>query len=218
MTDFYVTYDVKSQYANSFAGASTEGTLPSVTYLIKQNSKWIKTEDGTTLSTADENPTDNNKALWYLRPNFDIDKEMGYLYQGETGAHDEAKTKDATEQDYFIAGKNGFDPYNVQIQSVYNNKRYFTANSSAITLRSGVWTGTSSQISLQNLSVKQHATGHDQTTLNITNSTFMVVSDANGNMRLMPRFDNTKVSNSDGSGNPFATLAIQGDAAPAGDT
>ena len=48
---------------------------------------------------------------------------------------------------------------------------------------------------------RQTAEGYDQTTLRITNATFMVVADGKGNMRLMPRFDNTKVMQS------FTTLA-----------
>ncbi|MBR4573212.1 MAG: chitobiase/beta-hexosaminidase C-terminal domain-containing protein [Prevotella sp.] len=217
--DFYVTYTVKPAYTSTYTGAATAAATIPTAFLLKQGGKYAKTS-GSIIEGADapasiEDAPDD--MLWFLRPNFDIDREMGYLYEGETGAHDEAKTKDATEQDYYIAGKNGFDPYNVQIQSKYKTNRYFTANSSAIALRSGVWTGTSSQVSLQNISVKQHATGNDQTTLNITNATFMVVSDANGNMRLMPRFDNTKVAEIDGDNNPFTVLAEQKAAAAAGD-
>ncbi len=217
--DFYVTYTVKLSYSSTYTGAARAADTKATTFLLKQGGKYakisssniVKTDDPASIEEADED------IQWYLKPNFDIDREMGYLYEGETGAQDEAKTKDETEQDYYIAGKNGFDPYNVQIQSKYNTSRYFTANSSAIALSSGVWTGTSSQVSLQNLTVKQHATGYDQTRLNITNATFMVVSDANGNMRLMPRFDNTKVANSDGDSNPFTVLATQHAAAEAGD-
>ena len=217
--DFYVTYTVKPAYTSTYTGAATAAATIPTAFLLKQGGKYAKTS-GSIIEGADapasiEDAPDD--MLWFLRPNFDIDGEMGYLYEGETGAHDEAKTKDATELDYYIAGKNGFDPYNVQIQSKYNTKRYFTANSSAIALKSGVWTGTSSQITLQSLNVKQHAIGHDQTTLNITDATFMVVSDANGNMRLMPRFDNTKVAEIDGDNNPFTVLAEQKAAAAAGD-
>ena len=42
----------------------------------------------------------------------------------------------------------------------------------------------------------QEADGYDQTTLSITNATFMVVIDSKGDTLLMPRFDNTKVVNS----------------------
>ena len=217
--DFYVTYTVKPSYTYTYTGAAKAADTKATAFLLKQGDKYAKTS-GLIIEKADAPASIDDASddiLWYLRPNFDIDREMGYRYQGETGAQDEAKTKNETEQDYYIAGKNGFDPYNVQIESKYNTARYFTANSSSIALSSGVWTGTSSQISLQNLNVKQHATGYDQTTLNITNATFMVVSDANGNMRLMPRFDHSKVANSDGESNPFTVLATQHAAATAGD-
>lgn len=213
--DFYVTYDVKARYANAYKGAAkADDTKPSA-YLLKQGGKYAKTS-GSTIDKTDapasleDVPEDMQ---WYLKPNFDIDREMGYRYAGESGAQAEAKSKDATEQDYYDAGKNGFDPYNVQIQNREYDKRYFTANTTGMALSSGAWTGTSTQVMLQNLNVKQHATGYDQTTLNITNSTFMVVGDANGNMRLMPRFDNTKVTNKDGSDNPFRVLTEQAAAA-----
>ena len=218
-SDFYVTYDVKARYANAYKGAAkADDTKPSA-YLLKQGGKYAKTS-GSTIDKTDapatiEDATDDMK--WYLKPNFDIDREMGYRYYGESGAQSGAKTKDATEQDYYDDGKNGFDPYNVQIQNKEYDKRYFTANTTGMALSSGAWTGTSTQVMLQNLNVKQHATGYDQTTLNITNATFMVVSDANGNMRLMPRFDNTKVTNKDENSNPFRELLAEGDTATAGD-
>ena len=217
--DYYVTYTVKSRYANAYKGAAKAADTRASAYIIKQGGKYAKTS-GSTIDKTDAPASMENvpqDMQWYLKPNFDIDKEMGYLYQGEKGAQDGAKTKDATEQDYYNDGKNGFDPYNVLIQNKEYDKRYFTTNSSALALRSGIWTGTSTQVILSNLNAKQHPTGYDQTTLNITNSTFMVVSDANGNMRLMPRFDNTKVTNNDGSDNPFRVLTEQAAAATAGD-
>ena len=192
-TDFYVTYDVKSLYANSFTGASTDGVLPSVSYLIKQNNKWLTSDNGTTLSTTDTKPTDNDKALWYLRPNFNIDREMGYRYAGESGAQAEAKSKTETDNDNYTAGLNGFDPYNIQIFNSAAQRRYLTANTTGARLDGGAWKGTSSAVSLDNITTKQTPTGYDQSTLNITNATFIAVSDDDGNMRLMPRFDNNKV-------------------------
>ncbi len=208
--DYYVTYTVKPLYAGAYTGAATAAATQASAYLLKQGDKCAKISglniEGVDAPTSMKNV--NTDIQWYLRPNFDIDKEMGYLYAGESGAQTGAKTKNATEQDYYLAGKNGFDPYNVQIQNRSNTNRYFTANTTGTTLSSGVWTGTSSQISLQNLSVNQTATGYDHTTLNVTNSTFMIVGD--GNMRLMPRFDNTKVANKDGD-HPFRILATQND-------
>ncbi|MBQ9561661.1 MAG: chitobiase/beta-hexosaminidase C-terminal domain-containing protein [Prevotella sp.] len=218
-TDFYVTYTVKPRYTSTYTGAATaDATQPSA-YLLKQGGSYAQISGSNIVQGEAPASMDNvhENIQWYLRPNFDIDREMGYRYAGESGAQAGAKSKNETEQDYYDDGKNGFDPYNVQIQSVYNQNRYFTANTTSPALSGGTWTGTSSQVTLQNLSAKQTATGYDQTTLNITNATFMVVDDGNGNMRLMPRFDHTKVATISGS-NPFASLAAQTTATTAGDT
>ena len=145
------------------------------------------------MSTTDTKPTDNDKALWYLRPNFNIDREMGYRYAGESGAQAEAKSKTETDNDNYTAGLNGFDPYNIQIFNSAAQRRYLTANTTGARLDGGAWKGTSSAVSLDNITTKQTPTGYDQSTLNITNATFIAVSDDDGNMRLMPRFDNNKV-------------------------
>ena len=201
--DWYVTYDVKSEYASTYAGAATKGATSAAPYLIKQNGRYAQIS-GTSLTSTDTEPDIKNvpKSMqWYLRPNFDIDEEMGYIYIGNPGAQEEADTKANTEAAYFAAGKNGFDPYNVQIQSVADESRYFTANTSGSTVTS-LWAGTSTGISLQEMQMRQNdIIGLDQVDMKITNATFMVVADRNGNMRLMPRFDNTKVMQS------FTTLA-----------
>ena len=217
ITDFYVTYDVKPLYASSYTGAATADATAATPFLLKQGGSYATTADGTSI-TAEARPesledvTDNMQ--WYLKPNFDIDREMGYKYAGETGAQDGAKSKAETEADYLANAQNGFDPYNVQIQSKAYPLRYFTTNTTDSKLDGGAWTATtSSSVSLQNMttSYRQNATGYDQTTLNITNATFMVVADANGNMRLMPRFDHGKVMTS------FTSLTAQTAAASAGD-
>lgn len=216
-TDFYVTYTVKSEYANAYTGAATsDATIPSA-YLLKQGGSYASTNGSAiTATTAPASMEDiPNVMQWNLRPNFDIDREMGYKYAGEAGAQDGAKNKEATDQDNYDEGRNGFDPYNVQIQSVAYPLRYFTANTEGIALDGGTWKGTSSTINFQNLSNKQTADGYDQTKLNITNATFMVVDDGAGNMRLMPRFDNSKVVTF--SSTPFKTLVEQTTAATAGD-
>ena len=196
--DWYVTYDVKSDYTSTYAGAATKAATQSAAFLVKQGDSYAKIS-GTSLdvSAAPSSPeTATADMQWYVRPNFDIDKEMGYLYFGESGAQDDAPSQEAAEAAYFAAGQNGFDPYNVQIQSVANTDRYFTTNTSASALVGGAWEGTTSTLSLQNLLTnRQRPTGYDQTTLNVTNATFMVVDDGSGNMVLMPRFDHTKMLN-----------------------
>ena len=198
--DWYVTYDVKAEYAGKYAGAATKGATSAAPYLIKQNGVYAQySGSGTSISTTPTEPDIKNVPegmQWYVRPNFDIDEEMGYNYNG---AYEE-KSKDDTEADY-VNGvtpqwSNGFDPYNVQIQNVATPTRYFTANTSSSTLTSR-WSGSSSGISLLNMGVQQSGIiGFDQTKMKITNATFMVVADDKGNMRLMPRFDNSKVMQS----------------------
>ena len=208
-TDFYVTYTVKDAYARNYQGAATEEAVVPSSYLLKQGGNYATfSGSGTEIGTVATKPsresvTDN--ILWNLKPNFKIDEEMGFEY----GTGDASKS--SIESAYYAAGQNGFDPYNVQIQNKKYQQRYFTANTTGSDLNGGVWAGTSSTMSLQNMGTKQTATGYDQTTLNITNATFMVVSDGNGNMRLMPRFDNSKVMQS------FGTLAAPAAAASAGD-
>ena len=208
-TDFYVTYTVKDAYARNYQGAATEEAVVPSSYLLKQGGNYATfSGSGTAIGTVATKPsresvTDN--ILWNLKPNFKIDEEMGFEY----GTGDASKS--SIESAYYAAGQNGFDPYNVQIQNKKYQQRYFTANTTGSDLNGGVWAGTSSTMSLQNMGTKQTATGYDQTTLNITNATFMVVSDGNGNMRLMPRFDNSKMMQS------FGTLAAPAAAASAGD-
>ena len=213
--DWYVTYDVKDEYANRYPAAATKPES-SVPYLIKQNGLYAQySGSGTSISTTGTKPDIMAVPVemqWYLMRNFDIDEEMGYLYKGEDGAQEDAKSKADTELDYFDHTRegavptwsNGFDPYNVQIKSaVPETDRYFTANTTGSTVTSS-WAGTSSSISLQNMGVGQPGVrGLDQTKMKVTNATFMVVDDGNGNMRLMPRFDNTKVMEN------FTDLAAQ---------
>ena len=217
--DWYVTYDVKDEYANRYPAAATKPES-SVPYLIKQNGVYAQySGSGTSISTTDTEPDIMNVPVgmqWYLMRNFDIDAEMGYLYLGEDGAQEDAKSKADTELDYFDHTRegavptwsNGFDPYNIQIKSaVPGTDRYFTANTTGSAVTS-FWGGSSSSISLQNMGVGQPGVrGLDQTKMKITNATFMVVDDGNGNMRLMPRFDNTKVMQN------FTALAAQAAAA-----
>ena len=191
-TDFYVTYTVKSEYADLYNGTSARSVV------LKQGGKYAQAESNTTVTdySGTVNLEDVPDALqWKLKPNLDIDTEMGY-------------TGDAISYDI---AQQGFDPYNVQIQSKAYPQRYITTDTNSPALAAGVWSGTSSSVSLSNMGTKKTATGYDQTTLAITNATFMVVSDANGNMRLMPRFDHSKVLTS------ITTLAAQTAAAPAGD-
>ncbi len=197
-TDFYVTYDVKSGYSRLYTGAATEGATSASAVMLQQGDKYAKIKSDYSLDTAESISLnqENTDEEWYLKPNFNIDAEMGYKYRGEPGAYDEALSKLETETAYYTAGKNGFDPYNVQIQSVAYDSYYFTANTTGSELSAGMWTGESSAITLETLRTDhQTPEGYDQSTLQITNATFMVVNDGSEHMLLMPRFDHTKVVN-----------------------
>ena len=222
-TDFYVTYTVKAQFAKTYAGAADVDDTRASRYLVKQGGHYAKITGNHLASTTsgeedaltdviEEAPTDWQ---WYVKPYFDIDKEMGYQYDVKANEDDEDPISEATTNaNYHTNGQSGFDPYNVQIQSVADPARYFRTNTSGIKLENGNWTGTSSTVETLNLKTApnpQTADGYDQTTLTITNTTFMVVKDANGNMRLMPRFDHTKVMQS------FTTLATPAATAPVND-
>ena len=195
ISDFYVTYTVLPTFANSYRGAATENATSASSFLLVQDGKYATT-NGTTISTTSDTPDMDNldeKMLWQLLPNFNIDREMGYRYPGETGVQDGALSKPETDQENYDNGMNVFDPYNLQIRSQAYPLRYLTANTTGSALTNGVWTGSTSTLSLQNIGTKQTAAGHDNTSLNITNATFMVVSDGDGSMRLMPRFDHDRV-------------------------
>ena len=159
--------------------------------------------------------------LWYVKPNQNIDKEMGIKYATVAGNSGEPWTELETKKHYYEKGKAGFDPYNLQIQLLNKNDgtpdgRYLTSHMTSASLHDGVmigdYTGGTTYITLEaghdysgwDPWVPTTSVGHDQTNLTISNQTFMAVSDANGNMQLMPRFDHTKRVDLDGN-SPWET-------------
>ena len=204
-TDFYVTYTVKPEYARLYEGAATESAVTPSAFMVKQGNEYAKINNSNQLEPTTDNPyalaSIGDEWHWYVKPNFNIDKEMGYEYDveeddgaGGTYTPNQAQ-KDAKN---FEEGRNGFDPYNVQIQSVKNGNYYFKTTTESSHLNKGAWEGTSTDLSLKNMSAgrQENIDGNDQTKLSITNATFMVVKDASDHMLLMPRFDHTKVVNS----------------------
>ncbi len=222
--DQYVTYEVKEEYAASYTGAATEGAVKKGDFLVRQGQNYAQTTDGNTLSTTTAPATAiaNNdvnsitdEMLWYIAPNFNIDGEMGYHYEG----YYQEKTKDETEADYFNgvtpAWTNGFDPYNLRIQSKKYPTKYLTTNATGAGLdatasMASTYSGAMT-VSLTDASAITDGKGHDNVTLKMSNTTFMAVQDANGNMRLMPRFDHSHVVTN------FTMLDAQHSAAPAND-
>ena len=204
-TDFYVTYTVKPEYARLYSAAATESAATPSAFMVKQGNEYAKISDSNQLDPTADNPyalpTIGEEWHWYVKPNFNIDKEMGYEYDveeddgaGGTYTPNQAQ-KDAKN---YEEGRNGFDPYNVQIQSVKNSNYYFKTTTTGSHLNKGAWEGTSTDLSLKNMSAgrQENIDGNDQTKLSITNATFMVIKDASDHMLLMPRFDHTKVVNS----------------------
>ncbi len=238
LQDLYVTYTVKPQFVNAYTGAATEAaTKVNTSFLIRQGGVLAKTTDGTSIETdatyisgidagsVTLNNTDNPEFFWCLRPNFNIDAEMGYNYSetaGETNDFGE-KTKDETEEDY-VNGvtngwHNGFDPYNVQIYSYQYTNMYFVTNANNAGMVERQHLASTDPAGDHTLSLGSNTTekfsttvsDYDGTTIHPTNATFLVVQDANGNMRLMPRFDHSRVING------FATLTTPAAAQPEDD-
>ena len=243
--DLYVTYEVKDEYRDSYVGAADEGGTSASEFLIRQGANYavaanideINTSPipGTLLSAGNvEDITDAMK--WYLKPNFNIDYEMGYNYAGETGAQESAKTRKETEADNYasrdngvtdlVNGRNGFDPYNLQVQNVQYGT-YMTTSLTYTTIDTkGAYKGTygtENTLKLTEGTETFTISGNDQVTMRITNTVFMAVQDDKGNMRLMPRFDQYNVMENFGrdseDGTSAASVAIMtpADAQPVND-
>ena len=203
LIDLYVTYTVKDEYLGSYDPESHEGAP----FLIQQGSKVGYSNSPATTVGAETLGTggmsqyiiDNignltttgtlASRLWYLMPNADIDKEMGYDdSSGSESNHD--WTNDYTVTHF----SNEFDPYNIQISSCKEAAKYFVSNATGAHLSEGVMAGTYSAdaaVTLGAQSTTATGSGHDNSTVKMTNATFMAVQDEDGNMQLMPRFDHT---------------------------
>ena len=165
--------------------------------------------EGKYIGASTDGNTIDNHHLWYLEPNLDIDDEMGIKWGTSNDTTTaEPLSKYGTRKKY--ENKTGFDPYNLQIRNAEDN-RYLTIDLSSTTLTNGIWEGTLSTTdvyaAVKTVSGYVTPEGYDHTTLQITKQTFMAVSDANGNMQLMPRFDNTKRVHLEGSSPWHTTLA-----------
>lgn len=239
LADIYVTYEVMGTYRDDYTGAATEAGTSASKYLIRQGTNYAKTTDGSSITSEPEANVDltdpssiGDELLWYVKPNFNIDTEMGYQYSGSYGE----KTQEETEATYFsntaeeavydkTNGQNGFDPYNLQIESAktdYSGKLFTTNAIGAGLDNSGGLVSTYNEgaktVTLQTynasafeVTTNYYDSGTGYQIPHVTNSTFMAVSDANGNIRLMPRFDHHNVVTS------LTTLDVQLAAAPYGD-
>ena len=142
--------------------------------------------------------------FWYVKPNLNIDDEMGIPWVQATGEANETAAKNKLRLEYNEKNKSGFDPYNIQLQLVNDNAgnsdgRYLTTHMTSTRLHDGIMIGDYSGTGgTMNITLEAACTspvsseGYDHTNMQITNQTFMAVSDVNGNMQLMPRFDHTQ--------------------------
>ncbi len=147
----------------------------------------------------------SNKCLWYVMPNLNIDKEMGIKW----GTSDDVSAAEPLSE-YGTKKKykdiTGFDPYNIQLKNVGTGK-FITSHMTSTKLSEGAMVGVydsgvdskTTRITLENEDtsypdplVSTGSEGYDHTNIAMTNQTFMAVSDANGNLQLMPRFDHDK--------------------------
>lgn len=208
LMDLYVTYVVKPEYASTYQGAATEAGTSASQFVLRQGNNYAKAN-----GTAIEGTTQENADKWYLKPNFNIDTEMGYKYDVDKDGLTTGTILDAaaTNARYFENGQQGFDPYNLRIQNV-STSTYLTTNATTADLTGSIWSGNGTTVSLTDATRSFTDTGLDGTDVQISNATFMAVQDANGNMRLMPRFDFSKVVEG------FTTLKEQAAAQPAGNT
>lgn len=238
LSDIYVTYEVMATYRDGYKPKAENQNERVSKYLIRQGENYAKTTDGTniTLEPVADVPdvsAADPELLWYVKPNVNIDTEMGYHYSGDGVAKYGEKSQADTESDYYTNtteeavydktnGQNGFDPYNLQIESVAQSGKLFTTNATGAGLdNSGGLVSTYNEgaktVTLQtkaqvfDIATNYYDSGTGYQIPHVTNSTFMAVGDANGNIRLMPRFDHHNVQTS------LTILDEQGDAKPYGD-
>ena len=193
LLDQYVTYVVKDEYVKSLGQPFM---IQQGKNFVYNNSDAIGMYDlSTTTGGMSQYIIDNasyltvsgskKNELWYLKPNANIDDEMGYANY----AHE--WTNDYTKTDF---SESGFDPYNIQISSVSNGEKFFVTDATTAEIQEGsiLGNGTTNTLGEKAAVNAPLVGGWDNRTLQITNATFMAVQDANGNMQLMPRFDQGK--------------------------
>jgi hypothetical protein len=219
--DQYVTYTVKDEYLKSYSvdyttenGKITAVTATAQPFLIQQGGHFVSALDATTLKNDNAVPTGGmpqyiienssdltpsgakSNMLWYVKPNLDIDGEMGYnnpamatVIRGWTNDYNDVTKVKASGLNSWA-----FDPYNIQISSVAYPEKYLVINATGASLVEGAMNATYGETPVVSLGEKGDvaAVWHDKLSLSMTNATMMAVQDANGNMQLMPRFDNAR--------------------------
>lgn len=182
----------------------------------------ILSPQNNTVNILDDSGNIANSNYYYVKPNLDIDREMGIKW-GKAVSGSEPLSENATKVLYANTSKEaymmttGFDPYNLQLQNVGTGK-YLTSHITSTKLESGAMVGyydgeggttditLEDGVSLADVdpTVSTGSEGYDHTNIAMTNQTFMAVQDENGNMQLMPRFDHTKRINTS-KASPYLT-------------
>lgn len=182
--DWYVTYEVKDEY--KYLYDDNNGRPLSAPCLIGSSSTWAKasgstitTDNSVTVSGDASNltveGTISDDMLWYMKPNPTIDAEMGYSGSAIT----------------YNSQQKGFDPYNIQVRN--NDDKYFQTNATDAVFNDQEWRSTTgTTVSLSSTAATITAKGADNVTVHPTNFTFMALKDADGYVRLVPRFDHLK--------------------------
>ena len=206
LNDQYVTYVVKDEYAKSYNPATDKESGVGTKFLIQQGNNYVSTGDGSTLTTntatggmaaviVAANGNFSNNYLWYVKPNPNIDNEMGYGVSGNASSTHSGWNADYTD-DSKLTGypSNGFDPYNIQISSAEYPTKFFVTDASSALLDDGIISGNGTTISLGTGADPTYSATkyYDGSKLAISNKTFMAVADADGSIQLMPRFDQNK--------------------------
>ena len=164
---------------------------------------------------ANEDGIIDDRNFWYVQPNLNIDLEMGIKWAELGGGSNEPFTEYETKKTY--KDKTGFDPYNLQFKNADgSNNKYLTTGINTTSLSGGSmvgdYSGGSTDVTLAAAftdyrpTVNKGSEGYDHTYIQMSNQTFMAVSDGRGNMQLMPRFDHTKRVDTDGSNPWYTTL------------
>ena len=190
--DWYVTYEVKDEY--KYLYDDNNGSPLSAPCLIGSSSTWAKAS-GSTITTDNSvnvsgdasnlivkdasnlifTGTISDDMLWYLQPNASIDTEMGWTGSSTVTYNTQQK---------------GFDPYNIQVR---HGSLYFQTNATDASFNDQEWSSTTdTSVSLSSDPASFTATGADNVTVHPTNFTFMALKDADGYIRLVPRFDHLK--------------------------
>lgn len=229
LNDQYVTYIVKEEYAMSY---NPDGQTAEP-FLIRQGDILANNSGTSSVGSIDVSSSSSypggvseyiirniaslNRELWYIKPNVNIDTEMGYTSSNHSWTAANADNPNAYDDAAYsknrVAGiiegasddptvvkygrftfSNGFDPYNIQIVS-NTDTRYFTLGMTRAEMSEGVAVGdysggsTNVRLDSKQAPVESNGTGYDNSKWYMTNQTLMAVLDADGNMQLMPRFD-----------------------------